>query len=139
MGFFFFFFKQKTAYEMLRSLVGSEMCIRDSRRFKLQNFYDGQKQDCISLVTGHHVPSPSRDPDQSTLHRPEVPNTIIKCSLLCVTALFLMLVFDHLIMNRGAFTTEICFGYASFMVMVGVMARTAITRRKALVVNPLLR
>ena len=23
-------FKQKTAYEMLRSLVGSEMCIRDS-------------------------------------------------------------------------------------------------------------
>eukprot|EP00658_Telonema_sp_P-2_P028480 TRINITY_DN21815_c0_g1_i2.p1 TRINITY_DN21815_c0_g1~~TRINITY_DN21815_c0_g1_i2.p1 ORF type:complete len:159 (+),score=36.95 TRINITY_DN21815_c0_g1_i2:66-542(+) len=30
---FFFFFKQKTAYEMLRSLVGSEMCIRD----RLQN------------------------------------------------------------------------------------------------------
>src|SRR5678815_2461933 len=29
MHFFFFFFKQKTAYEMLRSLVGSEMCIRD--------------------------------------------------------------------------------------------------------------
>eukprot|EP00658_Telonema_sp_P-2_P046991 TRINITY_DN3541_c0_g1_i2.p1 TRINITY_DN3541_c0_g1~~TRINITY_DN3541_c0_g1_i2.p1 ORF type:complete len:577 (-),score=176.64 TRINITY_DN3541_c0_g1_i2:373-2103(-) len=29
-GCFFFFFKQKTAYEMLRSLVGSEMCIRDS-------------------------------------------------------------------------------------------------------------
>ena len=25
----FFFFKQRTAYEMLRSLVGSEMCIRD--------------------------------------------------------------------------------------------------------------
>src|SRR5665254_17924 len=25
----FVFFKQKTAYEMLRSLVGSEMCIRD--------------------------------------------------------------------------------------------------------------
>ena len=32
LGFFFFFFKQKTAYEMLRSLVGSEMCIRDSAR-----------------------------------------------------------------------------------------------------------
>ena len=30
----FFFFKQKTAYEMLRSLVGSEMCIRD-RGFNL--------------------------------------------------------------------------------------------------------
>ena len=28
-GLLFFFFKQKTAYEMLRSLVGSEMCIRD--------------------------------------------------------------------------------------------------------------
>ena len=27
-----FFFKQKTAYEMLRSLVGSEMCIRDRAR-----------------------------------------------------------------------------------------------------------
>ncbi len=26
---FFFFFKQKTAYEMERGLVGSEMCIRD--------------------------------------------------------------------------------------------------------------
>ena len=25
----FFFFKQKTAYDMLRGLVGSEMCIRD--------------------------------------------------------------------------------------------------------------
>eukprot|EP00658_Telonema_sp_P-2_P007524 TRINITY_DN12806_c0_g1_i1.p1 TRINITY_DN12806_c0_g1~~TRINITY_DN12806_c0_g1_i1.p1 ORF type:complete len:215 (+),score=47.52 TRINITY_DN12806_c0_g1_i1:46-690(+) len=29
----FFFFKQKTAYEMLRSLVGSEMCIRDRRDY----------------------------------------------------------------------------------------------------------
>ena len=28
-GHVFVFFKQKTAYEMLRSLVGSEMCIRD--------------------------------------------------------------------------------------------------------------
>eukprot|EP00658_Telonema_sp_P-2_P063620 TRINITY_DN52376_c0_g1_i1.p1 TRINITY_DN52376_c0_g1~~TRINITY_DN52376_c0_g1_i1.p1 ORF type:complete len:102 (+),score=9.61 TRINITY_DN52376_c0_g1_i1:6-311(+) len=33
----FFFFKQKTAYEMLRSLVGSEMCIRDS--YKIRNIY----------------------------------------------------------------------------------------------------
>src|SRR5678816_2028402 len=32
--FCFFFFKQKTAYEMLRSLVGSEMCIRDSYYIK---------------------------------------------------------------------------------------------------------
>ena len=29
---FFFFFKQKTAYEIMPSLVGSEMCIRDSSR-----------------------------------------------------------------------------------------------------------
>ncbi len=28
-GTYFFFFKQKTAYEMSASLVGSEMCIRD--------------------------------------------------------------------------------------------------------------
>ena len=36
------FFKQKTAYEMLRSLVGSEMCIRD----RLKRVYDkfGQEQ-----------------------------------------------------------------------------------------------
>ena len=27
-----FFFKQDTAYEMLRGLVGSEMCIRDRDR-----------------------------------------------------------------------------------------------------------
>ena len=28
----FFFFKQKTAYEIMPSLVGSEMCIRDRGR-----------------------------------------------------------------------------------------------------------
>ena len=28
----YFFFKQKTAYEILSGLVGSEMCIRDRRR-----------------------------------------------------------------------------------------------------------
>src|SRR5665648_1231742 len=37
-GFFFFFFKQKTAYEIMPSLVGSEMCIRDRH-----NPYDWQK------------------------------------------------------------------------------------------------
>src|SRR5674536_56145 len=36
--FCFFFFKQKTAYEMLRSLVGSEMCIRDSIRERYPDF-----------------------------------------------------------------------------------------------------
>ena len=29
MKYIFFFFKQKTAYEIMPSLVGSEMCIRD--------------------------------------------------------------------------------------------------------------
>ena len=29
-NYLFFFFKQKTAYEIMPSLVGSEMCIRDS-------------------------------------------------------------------------------------------------------------
>ncbi|CZR87554.1 hypothetical protein CDFC105_30672 [Clostridioides difficile] len=37
----FFFFKQKTAYEMLRSLVGSEMCIRDRNVARIES--DGKK------------------------------------------------------------------------------------------------
>eukprot|EP00831_Metopus_contortus_P025463 TRINITY_DN21942_c0_g1_i2.p3 TRINITY_DN21942_c0_g1~~TRINITY_DN21942_c0_g1_i2.p3 ORF type:complete len:119 (-),score=32.49 TRINITY_DN21942_c0_g1_i2:69-425(-) len=32
----FFFFKQKTAYEMQRGLVGSEMCIRDRSTWKYE-------------------------------------------------------------------------------------------------------
>ena len=36
-----FFFKQKTAYEMLRSLVGSEMCIRD--RLGIEQLVDGSQ------------------------------------------------------------------------------------------------
>ena len=46
-----FFFKQKTAYEIMPSLVGSEMCIRDSEiratkqtntgRMKTKEFRDG--------------------------------------------------------------------------------------------------
>ena len=35
---FVFFFKQKTAYEMLRGLVGSEMCIRDRTYIEPLNF-----------------------------------------------------------------------------------------------------
>src|SRR5674536_4992 len=42
---YFFCFKQKTAYEMLRSLVGSEMCIRDRCR-------DPPKQ----VIGGHDQP-----------------------------------------------------------------------------------
>ena len=33
-----FFFKQKTAYEIRLSLVGSEMCIRDSLKTCFKNF-----------------------------------------------------------------------------------------------------
>ena len=39
-----FFFKQKTAYEMLRSLVGSEMCIRD----RLEQRYEAAKKRYLS-------------------------------------------------------------------------------------------
>eukprot|EP00658_Telonema_sp_P-2_P069639 TRINITY_DN58999_c0_g1_i1.p1 TRINITY_DN58999_c0_g1~~TRINITY_DN58999_c0_g1_i1.p1 ORF type:complete len:100 (+),score=33.07 TRINITY_DN58999_c0_g1_i1:108-407(+) len=38
--FLFFFLKQKTAYEMLRSLVGSEMCIRDRHYNRLTSLPD---------------------------------------------------------------------------------------------------
>src|SRR5428012_3704 len=39
---FFFFFKQKTAYEIMPSLVGSEMCIRDrSRPARLRSLHQG--------------------------------------------------------------------------------------------------
>ena len=43
---FFFFFKQKTAYEIMPSLVGSEMCIRDralgypAKPFEKRSFAD---------------------------------------------------------------------------------------------------
>ena len=55
--FLVFFFKQKTAYEMLRSLVGSEMCIRD--RLRLAEFDD--------LFT-RHVRFVDRDGDRVRLH-----------------------------------------------------------------------
>eukprot|EP00825_Cyclidium_porcatum_P045730 TRINITY_DN7031_c0_g1_i1.p1 TRINITY_DN7031_c0_g1~~TRINITY_DN7031_c0_g1_i1.p1 ORF type:complete len:151 (+),score=37.38 TRINITY_DN7031_c0_g1_i1:39-491(+) len=42
-GQFFFFFKQKTAYEIMPSLVGSEMCIRD-RYSKLMYAYKNEEQ-----------------------------------------------------------------------------------------------
>ncbi len=45
----FFFFKQKTAYEMLRSLVGSEMCIRD--RTTRVSDYDYLDLDKMSLYS----------------------------------------------------------------------------------------
>ncbi|CUX18454.1 hypothetical protein BN3590_00108 [Clostridium sp. C105KSO15] len=43
----FFFFKQKTAYEIMPSLVGSEMCIRDSRG---THAHQGEDQDDLAAV-----------------------------------------------------------------------------------------
>eukprot|EP00831_Metopus_contortus_P073044 TRINITY_DN6662_c0_g1_i1.p3 TRINITY_DN6662_c0_g1~~TRINITY_DN6662_c0_g1_i1.p3 ORF type:complete len:114 (+),score=35.57 TRINITY_DN6662_c0_g1_i1:3-344(+) len=45
---FFFFFKQKTAYEMQRGLVGSEMCIRDSKRG--EQWYNSDQNEKKKLV-----------------------------------------------------------------------------------------
>eukprot|EP00831_Metopus_contortus_P026525 TRINITY_DN22549_c0_g1_i4.p2 TRINITY_DN22549_c0_g1~~TRINITY_DN22549_c0_g1_i4.p2 ORF type:complete len:134 (+),score=34.66 TRINITY_DN22549_c0_g1_i4:33-434(+) len=55
--FYFFFFKQKTAYEMQRGLVGSEMCIRDRNMWEVMAFF--RKTILIALPpTGEapHVP-----------------------------------------------------------------------------------
>ena len=41
-----FFFKQKTAYDLMPSLVGSEMCIRD----RLYTFFNPQGSDWICVV-----------------------------------------------------------------------------------------
>ena len=40
----YFFFKQKTAYEIMPSLVGSEMCIRD--RIARKSIFSGLKCFC---------------------------------------------------------------------------------------------
>ena len=47
-----FFFKQKTAYEMLRSLVGSEMCIRDRSRIPFIQTY--HEQSAVHLADGFY-------------------------------------------------------------------------------------
>ena len=53
----FCFIKQKTAYEMLRSLVGSEMCIRDSCerwgvRSRVLPMCDGQFRTQVRITDG---------------------------------------------------------------------------------------
>eukprot|EP00831_Metopus_contortus_P080222 TRINITY_DN8163_c0_g2_i1.p1 TRINITY_DN8163_c0_g2~~TRINITY_DN8163_c0_g2_i1.p1 ORF type:complete len:204 (+),score=38.66 TRINITY_DN8163_c0_g2_i1:18-629(+) len=47
---FFFFFKQKTAYEMQRGLVGSEMCIRD-RVSTVQLYINRDTRDSLTNPT----------------------------------------------------------------------------------------
>ncbi|GAB5813120.1 hypothetical protein JMUB7546_26900 [Staphylococcus aureus] len=44
------FFKQKTAYEMSASLVGSEMCIRDSLRKHMINIKNPKNEYVICLL-----------------------------------------------------------------------------------------
>ena len=68
---FFFFFKQKTAYEIGVRLVGSEMCIRDSSKypkkeetgsicFPYVSFFDGKSMDgflfmkSVILIKNNH-------------------------------------------------------------------------------------
>ncbi len=50
---YFFFFKQKTAYEIRLSLVGSEMCIRDSYGLLgYQSVIDALKANGVKLHLG---------------------------------------------------------------------------------------
>eukprot|EP00831_Metopus_contortus_P037496 TRINITY_DN29531_c0_g1_i2.p1 TRINITY_DN29531_c0_g1~~TRINITY_DN29531_c0_g1_i2.p1 ORF type:complete len:133 (-),score=19.78 TRINITY_DN29531_c0_g1_i2:187-585(-) len=64
--FFFFFFKQKTAYEMQRGLVGSEMCIRD-RSSQIQNWSPSIMQSPTKYTT-------------FTLYTPKIPSNAVVCS-----------------------------------------------------------
>eukprot|EP00831_Metopus_contortus_P049392 TRINITY_DN4076_c0_g1_i2.p2 TRINITY_DN4076_c0_g1~~TRINITY_DN4076_c0_g1_i2.p2 ORF type:complete len:110 (+),score=36.57 TRINITY_DN4076_c0_g1_i2:18-347(+) len=52
----FFFFKQKTAYEMQRGLVGSEMCIRD-RSHMLQFSFEQSKK--LFVLNGIYIWTPN--------------------------------------------------------------------------------
>src|SRR5680860_1700134 len=61
--FFFFFFKQKTAYEIGVRLVGSEMCIRD----RYQTYRSRSK--IVSILHRHNVKNSPMRPIM--LHSPE--------------------------------------------------------------------
>ena len=68
-----FFFKQRTAYDMLRSLVGSEMCIRDSGDTVIIDGTDGPLQppsiETNAVVKGDPLP----DVTVQTLDGTDVP------------------------------------------------------------------
>ncbi|VTU59955.1 hypothetical protein AMBR_CKHPCMOK_02852 [Lacticaseibacillus rhamnosus] len=53
----FFFFKQKTAYEIRLSLVGSEMCIRDSI-WSIASMLSGALNTPRTDAEGQEEPSP---------------------------------------------------------------------------------
>eukprot|EP00825_Cyclidium_porcatum_P030510 TRINITY_DN32327_c0_g1_i1.p3 TRINITY_DN32327_c0_g1~~TRINITY_DN32327_c0_g1_i1.p3 ORF type:complete len:152 (+),score=4.44 TRINITY_DN32327_c0_g1_i1:27-482(+) len=59
---FFFFFKQKTAYEIMPSLVGSEMCIRDRYQRRVHGNYQGKDADPDG--PHHNDSSHRRTPDR---------------------------------------------------------------------------
>ena len=63
----FFFFKQKTAYEMLRSLVGSEMCIRDriNTLEYIRRLTNGRP--IQALLGGMHLAAASHERMENTL------------------------------------------------------------------------
>ena len=67
----FFFFKQKTAYEIMPSLVGSEMCIRDRHsRFRLK--VNGVFVACSAAIAAASAPS--------RLHQPQADSFVVRCS-----------------------------------------------------------
>src|SRR5665648_1276402 len=54
----FFFFKQKTAYEIMPSLVGSEMCIRDRpNNSQAQDLFSNGTKKCNSTSIIYRVTS----------------------------------------------------------------------------------
>eukprot|EP00825_Cyclidium_porcatum_P030844 TRINITY_DN3260_c0_g1_i1.p3 TRINITY_DN3260_c0_g1~~TRINITY_DN3260_c0_g1_i1.p3 ORF type:complete len:114 (+),score=29.30 TRINITY_DN3260_c0_g1_i1:45-386(+) len=69
---FFFFFKQKTAYEIMPSLVGSEMCIRD--RVSTQSTWGAtllifcNKQDIKGSLTSEEIKDFLQLDEMSTRH-----------------------------------------------------------------------
>ena len=65
--FYFFFFKQKTAYEIRLSLVGSEMCIRD-RYFCASDFAVENKVSNSSSLFTIFIPLPPPPPDACLLY-----------------------------------------------------------------------
>eukprot|EP00658_Telonema_sp_P-2_P007948 TRINITY_DN12969_c0_g1_i1.p4 TRINITY_DN12969_c0_g1~~TRINITY_DN12969_c0_g1_i1.p4 ORF type:complete len:130 (+),score=30.62 TRINITY_DN12969_c0_g1_i1:120-509(+) len=76
---FVFFFKQKTAYEMLRSLVGSEMCIRDRAYESASTLYWRTRNGM--LPTGGTL-----DPTDLFHGRRVAPHSLYACVLAWCTA-----------------------------------------------------
>eukprot|EP00658_Telonema_sp_P-2_P030326 TRINITY_DN22922_c0_g2_i2.p1 TRINITY_DN22922_c0_g2~~TRINITY_DN22922_c0_g2_i2.p1 ORF type:complete len:388 (-),score=92.57 TRINITY_DN22922_c0_g2_i2:349-1512(-) len=74
--FFFFFFKQKTAYEMLRSLVGSEMCIRDRYQRRVRG-----KVDTAQMVVARRSVNRYRPQQHAQSYKYHVAAIALACGL----------------------------------------------------------